>query len=175
MDASKKLFADAFQTIDWINKLVKIALNKSDDGLRWTTPTNDIIHLIEFETKTRRIQCTHLGKVTVGTGYSDVLDKRKMRNSLAANYIHSYDASLLKSAFKDWEQPIALIHDCLKVLPNDMDRAMERIKKGFVHVCSGDPLARLADDLQVTEEELPRLKQGSGRLIEVLDSAYMFN
>ena len=58
MDASKKLFADAFQTIDWINKLVKIALNKSDDGLRWTTPTNDIIHLIEFETKTRRIQCT---------------------------------------------------------------------------------------------------------------------
>ena len=52
---------------------------------------------------------------------------------------------------------------------------MERIKKGFVHVCSGDPLARLADDLQVTEEELPRLKQGSGRLIEVLDSDYMFN
>ena len=39
MDASKKLFADAFQTIEWINKLVKIALNKSDDGLRWTTPT----------------------------------------------------------------------------------------------------------------------------------------
>ena len=98
-----------------------------------------------------------------------------MRNSLAANYIHSYDASLLKSAFKDWDQPIALIHDCLKVLPNDMDRAMERIKKGFVHICSGDPLARLADDLQVTEEELPRLKQGSGRLIEVLDSSYMFN
>ena len=56
-----------------------------------------------------------------------------------------------------------------------MDRAMERIKKGFVHVCSGDPLARLADDLHVTEEELPRPKQGFGRLIEVLDSAYMFN
>ena len=52
---------------------------------------------------------------------------------------------------------------------------MERIKKGFIHVCSGDPLARLADDLSVTEEELPRLKKGSGRLIEVLDSAYMFN
>ena len=98
-----------------------------------------------------------------------------MRNSLAANYIHSYDASLLKSAFKDWDQPIALIHDCLKILPNDMDKAMERIKKGFVHVCSGDPLARLADDLKVPEQVLPRLKKGSGRLIEVLDSAYMFN
>ena len=56
-----------------------------------------------------------------------------------------------------------------------MDRAMERIKKGFVHECSGEPLARLADDLQVNEEELPQLKQVSGRLIEVLDLAYMFN
>ena len=53
--------------------------------------------------------------------------------------------------------------------------AKKRIKKGFINVCSGDPLARLADDLQVTAEELPRLKQGSGRLVEVLDSAYMFN
>ena len=61
MDANKKLFADAFQTIDWINMLVKIALTKSDNGLIWTTPTNDIIHLIEFETKTIRIKITHLG------------------------------------------------------------------------------------------------------------------
>ena len=34
MDASKKLFTDDFQTINWINKLVKITLNKSDDSLR---------------------------------------------------------------------------------------------------------------------------------------------
>ena len=68
MDANKKLFADAFQTIDWINMLVKIALTKSDNGLIWTTPTNDIIHLIEFETKTIRIQFTHLGKVSICTG-----------------------------------------------------------------------------------------------------------
>ena len=92
MDASKNLFADAFRTIDWINMLVRIALIKSDNGLRLTRPTNDIINLIEFETKTRRIQCTYLVMVTIGNGYSDVLDKRKMINSMAANYIHSYDA-----------------------------------------------------------------------------------
>ena len=175
IDACKHVFKDAFQTLDWLNKLVRVALTKSDDGLRWTTPTNDIIHLIEFESNTRRIQTTHLGKVKIFTGHSETIDKRKMRNALAASFIHSYDASLLKSAFRDWDQPIALIHDCLKVLPNDMDRVMERIKKGFVHVCSGDPLTRLADDLNVPEQVLPRLKQGSGRLIEVLDSSYMFN
>ena len=90
-----------------------------------------------------------------------------MRSSIAPDFVHSYDAAVLKSSFKDWSHPIALIHDCLKVLPNDMDRAMERVKKGFVHVCSGDPLARLADDLEVSAEQLPRLKQGTGKLLAV--------
>ena len=44
-------------------------------------------------------------------------------------------------------QPIALIHDCLKVLPNDMDKAKEKIRNGFVHACSGDPLLNLDHDL----------------------------
>ena len=56
-----------------------------------------------------------------------------------------------------------------------MDLAKERIRHGFVHVCSDDPLAKLADDLGVTEEELPRLKQGEARLEDVLNSSYMFN
>ena len=56
-----------------------------------------------------------------------------------------------------------------------MDLAKERVRHWFVHVCSGDPLARLADDLGVTKKELPRLKQGEARLEDVLDSSYMFN
>jgi len=60
-------------------------------------------------------------------------------------------------------------------LPNHMDRAKERIRNGFVYVCSGDPLARLADDLGVSAQQLPRLEQGSGDLNSVLNSAYMFN
>lgn len=57
-----------------------------------------------------------------------------------------------------------------------MDTAKERIKHGFVRVCKGDPLARLADEMEVSSEQLPRLKQGSGDLSAVLESSsYMFN
>ena len=56
-----------------------------------------------------------------------------------------------------------------------MDLAKERVRHGFVHVCSGNPLAKLADDLGVTEDDLPRLKQGEARLEDVLNAAYMFN
>ena len=57
-----------------------------------------------------------------------------------------------------------------------MDKAKERIKHGFVLVCKGDPLARLADEMEVSSEQLPKLTQGSGDLSAVLDSSsYMFN
>ena len=52
-----------------------------------------------------------------------------------------------------------------------MDQAKERIKHGFVQACKGDPLARLADEMEVSSDQLPRLTQGSGDLSFVLDVA----
>ena len=57
-----------------------------------------------------------------------------------------------------------------------MDTAKESVKHGFVQVCKGDPLARLADEMEISSELLPRLKQGSGDLSAVFNSSsYMFN
>ena len=57
-----------------------------------------------------------------------------------------------------------------------MDKAKERIKMVLVQACKGDPLARLADEAEVSPEQLPELTQGSGDLIAVLDSSsYIFN
>ncbi len=57
-----------------------------------------------------------------------------------------------------------------------MDKAKQRVKHGFVQVYRGNPLARLADEMEVSSEQLPRLTQGSGDLSAVLESSsYMFN
>ena len=56
-----------------------------------------------------------------------------------------------------------------------MDGKLIPIKKGFVHVCSGNPLSSLADDLGVPDKQLPRLRQGDADLTDVLGSIYMFN
>ena len=56
------------------------------------------------------------------------------------------------------------IHDCIAVLPNDMDDAHERIRRAMIHICQGDPLAKLADGLKVTPDDLPRLKLREGEL-----------
>jgi len=81
----------------------------------------------------------------------------------------------LKVAFDGWDKPLAVTHDCMKAHPSHIDAAHERIRKAFHHVCSGDPLARLADDLGVSPDTLPRLAQGTGNLDGVYDSPYLFN
>ena len=161
--------------MEWIQKLFKEAKENGTQSFKWTTPTQDLIELIEFKWDTKTIRTSHHGEVRIGTDTPKEVDLKAIGKALAPSFVHSYDAAVLKSSFKDWNHPITLIHDQLKVLPNNMDRALERVRKGFVHVCSGDPLASLADDLGVSEKQLPRLKQGSGKLLAVLDSAYMFN
>ena len=175
--AAKEVFPMAYEALDWIKKLYTVAQKKkpSPDSFSWMTPNVDSIDLKKVEQKIKRIETACYGRTTIPLSEVKEPEYKRMKSSIAPDFIHSYDSSVLKSSFQDWNKSLVVIHDCFKVLPNDMDLAKERIRHGFVHVCSGDPLARLADDLGVTEEELPRLKQGNARLEDVLNSSYMFN
>lgn len=176
-DASEEVFPMAFAALDWIQDLYSIAQKKkpSPESFTWTTPNLDSIDLKKAEQKVKRITSSCYGKTTIPLSEIKEPAYLRMKSSLAPDFIHSYDSCVLKSAFQSWNKPLVVIHDCFKVLPNDMDLAKDRIRHGFVYICNGDPLARLADDLGVTEEELPRLKQGEARLEDVLNSSYMFN
>ncbi|WP_115014955.1 DNA-directed RNA polymerase [Synechococcus sp. UW140] len=173
-EASAMVFPAAFKALEWLAKLAKQAVDNGLTEFEWTTPSDDTIRLREFKYKSIDIRTGHLGKVTVPQGV-DGPDTKKIQTACPPSYIHSWDASLLKIAFTEWSRPIAVIHDCLKVQPVDMDAALENIRRGFYKVCEGDPLADLADSLGVTEEQLPRLTQGKGELTQVLDSVYLFN
>ena len=113
--------------------------------------------------------------MTIGDFNSDEPDTTKQVSSFAPSFVHCYDAALLKEAFSDWSHPIAVIHDCIRVLPFDTDRAMDRIRDAFTSIVDGDPLARLADDLDVPSTKLKRLPQLEKDLSAVQHSKYMFN
>ena len=174
-EASQQVFPMAFEALDWIKDLYRIAQKNGNTSFSWNTPNLDSINLLKVEQVTKRITSTYLGKITIPLTEIKEPNYNRMKTSLSPDFVHSYDSCVLKSSFQDWSKPLAVVHDCFKVLPNDLDLAKKRIRHGFHKVCSGDPLARLADDLGVTEEQLPRLKQGSGVLEEVLNSSYMFN
>ena len=171
--ASIETFPLAFKALSWIKKLGKIALANGSQEFVWTTPTDDRIALRELERDSRQIRTKHLGRLTVATGYSNRLDSKAMLNALAPSFVHSLDACVLKAALADWRHPVASIHDCVAILPSDMDRMLERLRKAFVFTVTGNPLATLADDLGVTPEQLPRLNQGQADLSSI--SQYLFN
>ena len=174
-DAAKQIFPMAYQALDWLKDLGRIAAKKGITDFRWFVPCGDSISLQEYLSNSVRINTSHLGKVTIPTGRSKELDLSGMKAALAPSFIHSYDAALLKLAFDGWNKPVGVIHDCIRVLPSHIDEAHKCIRESFLEVCSGDPLRRLADDMGVTEDELPRLIQKDQDLNVVLNSPYLFN
>ncbi len=174
-NASKQVFPAAYEALSWLKRLAKQAHKDGQESLAWTTPTNDQIHLIKHKIETIKIYTAFNGTVSIGDFNSDEPDTTKQVSSFAPSFVHCYDAALLKEAFSDWKHPIAVIHDCIRVLPSDMDRAMDRIRDAFTSIVDGDPLARLADDLGVSSTKLKRLPQLEQDLSTVQHSKYMFN
>jgi hypothetical protein len=72
------------------------------------------------------------GRLRVASGYSTKLANKDMLKALAPSDVHSLDATVLKAALGDWKHPVACMHDCVAILPADMDRILERLKKSFV-------------------------------------------
>ncbi len=172
--SSRKVFPKAFQALDWISKLGKLAVENGSTEFCWTSPSGDTIRLREFQTLIKDVPTSHLGKVRIPIGKGEP-DLKAIKTALPPSFIHSYDASLLKVAFQEWTKPIAVIHDCLKVLPTDIDEALERVRRAFYKVCDGNPMDDLATSLGVTTDQLERITQGDGELEEVMSSVYLFN
>ena len=173
--ATKKVFPAAFQALDWLRKLAKAAHENGSQSLVWKTPTNDTIHLVKYKHESTEIYTSFNGKIIFSDYDREKVNYAKEVSSFIPAVVHSYDAALLKESFADWRHPLSVIHDCVLILPNDMDRAMDRIRDGFASIVDGDPLARLADDLGVSECSLKRLPQLSQDLACVQASRYMFN
>ena len=174
--ASKQVFPAAFETLEWLRKLAAAAIKADATGFSWRTPTGDLIHHAEYDyAEPIRVQTHLLGKVSIGLGSVNIPDTKRLKSGFSPNFVHSYDAALLKAAFQDWKRPLVTIHDCIGVLPTDMDDALERVLRAFVRVCDNNPLSSLSDDLGVGTESLERLSQGIGDLNQVTNSDYTFN
>ena len=158
--ASKQVFPAAYEALSWLKRLAKQAHKDGQQSLTWTTPTNDHIHLVKYaQEELIKIYTAFNGTVSIGDFGTDKPDITKQASLFAPSFVHCFDAALLKEAFSDWKHPIAVIHDCIRVLPSDMDRAMDRIRDAFTSIVDGVPLARLADDLDVDSSKLKRLSQ----------------
>ena len=102
------------------------------------------------------------------------LNKRRQANSIAPNFIHNIDSTVLLYCVDNMKEQIGCIHDCFLVHPNEGDKIQQKYKEGFIAVMEADPLRNIQNQID-PEESIPFPTFGKLDLKEVRDSKYIIS
>ncbi|RKZ84282.1 MAG: hypothetical protein DRQ39_08515 [Gammaproteobacteria bacterium] len=139
----------------------------------WHTPIYDIpVYQSFFKSEVTRVN-TVLGKLSL-VEPTDEVKRQKQLASVAANYIHSIDATILLYVVEHSSSDIGVIHDCFLVHPNQGEEVRDKYKEGYVAVMRTDPLKKFSAELDKEGKvEIPYV--GDLDLEEVYDSEYIIS
>lgn len=165
----------------WANKQPGTMFDKR---MRWKTPDGfEAIHYRAFE-KEKRVDTYLDGRVQLTyREQTDKLDSKDMALAVAPNFVHSYDAALLRMSVmlalvKGVTTHFGMVHDSFGVHASDMDRFLkECVKPAFIAMYEDDVLADFATYLppEVVEALEPLPDFGSLDLAGVQDSEFFFS
>ena len=121
--------------------------------ITWTTPLNFPIMMLNYEMESKRVK-TKMGdqivKLTIQSE-TDKISRRKSRQSVAPNLIHSLDASVLQLAVTKAKaagiDSFSMIHDSFGVLAPDYSIMAECIRDAFCEIYKDDVLKKWADEM----------------------------
>jgi DNA-directed RNA polymerase len=102
------------------------------------------------------------------------LNKRRQSNSIAPNFVHNIDSTILLYCVEHMAQPIGVIHDCFLVHPNDGSEIQHQYKEGFITVMEADPLRNIQAQLD-PEGVVEFPEYGELDLNQVRDSDYIIS
>ena len=109
--------------MEWLKKLCTLAIENGATSLSWETPCQDLIQQAEYAVESIEVDTYGQERMRIAIGSVNKPNENRLKSGFAPNYVHSFDACLLKKAFQKWSKPLVTIHDCIAVLPNDMDDA----------------------------------------------------
>ncbi len=173
-DAMDRIFPGPMQVMKWIEKEVCNAIDRGLDELVWETPSGFVVTQKLMKKKTKRIELQLLGncKVTVASGDTDEVDKNHHKNATSPNLIHSLDSCMLILSTMAFNKPIALIHDSVLCLADDMDSLSDIVRQSYMHLfAEQDYLKDWANQIGA-ESEPPII--GTLEPRSVIESTYFF-
>ena len=169
----------AREGMDWLQDVAKIA-GVVDTPLVWTTPTGFRVYQKDCISKVRRVRSALQGVRNYNIReFTDVIDKKSLRNGSAPNYIHSMDAAHLvltvleSSGITSWQ----MIHDDFGAHACDIPELHRAIRVAFYKMYDNiDRLALFSEEVSRTiNVTLPiQPAMGDMNVADVLDSEYFF-
>ena len=140
----------------------------------WHTPIYNLpVFQPSYKTTETRVK-TVLGTLQIRKFIYDEVKRQKQLSSIAANFIHSIDATILMWVVHHISGDIGTIHDCFLVHPNLGEEVRDKYKEGYVEVMKADPLKMFSKELDPEGiVEIPYV--GDLDLEEVYSSEYIIS
>lgn len=186
-DAIGETVTAARECMDWLMSAARVA---ASEGLpvHWETPDGFVVLQQYPDTSLQRIT-TVMGESTYKLGIKKEdytkLDKRRQRNGISPNFVHSLDGCALRvsvhNALVDGINSFAMVHDSYGVPAADAARMASGLRRAFVdtftsHDVLEDFLTNLKGQLMPEKiAELPAMpEKGELDVSQVLESPFFF-
>ena len=161
-EETSKTIEPAVQAMTWF-KAVGSAAGKANTPLRWTTPSQLLVHQQYNKTQDRRIRLKYSSDICLDIRVKEdcpTLNTTKMSNGLSANIIHSMDSALMCATTINATAKnvinIGGIHDCFIATPSEMSALRDAVRESFVDIYKDDWLTRIKTELKA---QIPKTKQ----------------
>ncbi|CAB4165052.1 RPO41 Mitochondrial DNA-directed RNA polymerase [uncultured Caudovirales phage] len=176
----------AVQAMGWLRSCAKLAAEE-ELPVMWSLPDGFLVSQIYPEMEMRRIKTILEGVLVQFRQYDEAatLDKRRMANGIAPNFVHSLDACALRAyvnlAFDNGITAFGLVHDSYATVAADAELMSVCIRESFAHLYEnndvleqfrGSILAMLSDERAGELNDVP--PKGDLDLSLVRESDFFF-
>ena len=173
-DAMHTVVPGPMDVMKWIEEEVSKAIKRGAQDLEWVTPSGFVVYQRIMKKKVKAFDLQLLGRCQLDIAVEEKkeVDILRHKAATAPNLIHSLDASLLHLGVIRFNNPIALIHDCVLCRAVDMDELSTIIRETYMHLfAERDYLTDFAH--QIGAETDPPII-GDLEPETVIDSTYFF-
>ncbi len=183
-DSMDEVIDGTKKCMKWLGEVADICV-KNQIPVRWTTPADFPVKQAYYKWSSKMIK-TKIGDTIRQHSIREEkegLDRRRMCNGLAPNFVHSLDAAALFktviAARSVGVHDFAMVHDSFATLPADSQALAESIRLAYARIFEDDVLAGFKKEVEAylpTDVELPELPEyGDLDIYQLLTSDYFFS
>jgi DNA-directed RNA polymerase len=174
-----KLLPKAVECMEWMTKVAKASASNKN-SLSWVSQSGFVVIQPYMKSKSITVKTSLAGSCRFFMLREDsekFVDVEKQYKSVAPNFIHSLDASVVHLAFSNVNFPAVAIHDCYGAHANNIEALIKNVKEAFVKVFSSNNLQLFQTAISNSNKEISTASTfvlGSFDPCLIRDAAYTF-
>jgi len=133
-----ELLPKAVECMKWLTQVSKPAA-QANQHIAWVSPSKFPVLQPYMKSRSVEVRTCLAGKYRyfrLNDEDPKRVDKERQASSVAPNFIHSLDASIVHLSFSKFQKNGVAIHDCYGAHANHMDELTDVVRRAFVEVFS---------------------------------------